>query len=141
MKPQAEEAAAARRQILADHRDIASLAETITSSSDRRELAACAAQLQTLLQRHFRTEEGLDGLHATIRARSPERDAQLHRLGHEHAELLREVRRLRELAGTRGNVDELHALGVELVGRLRAHEANENDVFLGSMWRDLGLGD
>lgn len=132
-----------RQQILAEHQAIAELSGRIAELGDAEQLAAALRQLLPLLQRHFQAEEHeIDGLHASIRRRTPEQQHALLSLKDEHRQLLDRVQLLLAIAQeTRGGGPKLQLLGRQLQERLAAHEAKETGLFVDSIWTDIGEGD
>lgn len=132
-----------RKQILDDHRAIGELLGKIAACAQADEMTASLQQLMPLLVRHFKSEEDeIDGLHANIRKRTPEQQNALLSLKDEHKQLVDRVQLLLSIAQeTTGGGPKLQLLGKQLQERLAAHEAKETELFLDSIWTDIGEGD
>lgn len=133
----------ARKQILDDHREIGVLTARIAEIDAAEAMTACLQRLLPLLTRHFKEEEDeIDGLHANIRKRTPEQQHALLGLKDEHKQLLDRVLLLLSIAReTKGGGPKLQLLGKQLQERLAAHETKETELFLDSIWTDIGEGD
>ncbi|GAB4150923.1 MAG: hypothetical protein Fur0037_19590 [Planctomycetota bacterium] len=132
-----------RQRILDDHRRIGELSSRIASEGDPARLAEALKSLLPLLQRHFREEEDeIDGLHASILEHAPEHQNELQRLKEEHKRILDRAQLLLSIAEESGDGGEkLRMLGQQLRERLAGHEAKETELFLHSIWTDIGEGD
>jgi hemerythrin len=132
-----------RRQILAEHQQITALTQQLATVQGAPEMATCLRKLATILTDHFRQEEeGFDGLHESIRARTPELQNALQGLKDEHQQLLDRLQLLLSIVQeSRGSAPKLQLLGKQLQERLSEHEAKETRIFLDSIWADLGEGD
>ena len=132
-----------RKQILDDHREIGELLSTLANVTAATETTKCLNRLLPLLQRHFKEEEDeIDGLHAVIQTQAPHRMAALLELKQEHTELLEQVKHFLSVAEqTEGHNPKLRDLGLKLKSQLTAHEAKETEIFVDSIWTDLGAGD
>jgi hemerythrin len=135
--------AEAKKQILDDHRQIGELTAKVAATGNAVEMATCLKQLLPLLLRHFKEEEDeIDGLHANIQKRTPQQQNALLGLKEEHKQLLDRVHLLLSIAQeTKGGGPKLQLLGKQLQERLAAHEAKETELFLDSIWTDIGEGD
>lgn len=131
-----------KQQILDDHERIRALLAQLAAAAEASATCRCLDDLQPLLQRHFRDEEAeIDGLHAGIRQRTPQFWNALCGLRDEHVQLLAEAGVLRQAAGAGTAPEQLRALGHTLQQRVAAHEAKETELFVESIWTDLGEGD
>jgi transcriptional regulator of heat shock response len=132
-----------RKQILEDHREIGELLVKIVAAENAATIADHLQQLQPLLRRHFQEEETtITGLHAVIQERTPHFIHALHDLRHEHVKLLEGVSQLLAAAAAPGSDRaQLRTMGKELKDQLAVHEAKETDLFVDSIWTDLGEGD
>lgn len=131
-----------RQQVLADHREIGLLLQKLADFGDSRQAMSHLRQLQPLLQRHFDAEESeFDGMHAGIRARTPEQQNVLLELKAEHKELLACVHDLLAPASPARKPSVLRERCDRLREQLGAHEAKESAVFMDSVWTDVGEGD
>ncbi|MCA8977837.1 MAG: hemerythrin domain-containing protein [Planctomycetes bacterium] len=130
-----------RQQILDDHRQIGELLSKVAAATSAAETLASLQPLQPLLQRHFKEEEDeIDGLHGTIMQQAPQHANALLGLKDEHRQLLESVQHLLDLAH-KGDDPRLRELGQLLKGQLAAHETRETEIFVDSIWTDLGAGD
>jgi hemerythrin len=129
--------------VLADHEKIIALTARLAAVGGADEMVSCLRQLATILTGHFKEEEdGFDGLHDDIRKRTPEQQHALMGLKEEHTHLLERVQLLLSIAQqSRGPAPKLQVLGKQLQDRLSEHEARETQVFLDSIWTDLGESD
>ena len=100
-------------------------------------------RLETLLERHFKAEEDeLDGLRATVPQHAPRLESSLRSLREEHRQLLESVRDLAARAAkAQGDDPSLREMSKALRDRFSAHEARETDIFVESIWTDIGTGD
>lgn len=133
----------ARQQILHDHHEIETLVGQVAPTSTREQTLAALTGLQPILQRHFaKEEEQIDGLHNEILHRTPRHANALAGLKDEHRELLASLQQLLDKANEK-SVDDasLQTLGAEFRARLAEHEARETEIFVDSIWTDLGAGD
>lgn len=135
-------ASQARKQILDDHRRIGELLSRVAAAADAAESRDSMRELLPLLQRHFREEEEeIGGLHAVVRQRTPHHWNALCGLRDEHLQLLAQARDLQAQAERNAAVEHLRELGTELKDHVAAHEAKETEIFVDSIWTDLGEGD
>lgn len=142
MKRKPNPAAAARKRLLEDHLEISRLSGEVSKTTDAKAMLAHLAKLKPLLERHFREEEAeFDGLHAGVRKRTPEQTLALKSLELDHTKLLEMVGKLRALATKPAAGKTLCKHGSELHEFLCTHEARENEVFLDSIWNEIGEGD
>lgn len=141
MKRQTRQVDAVRQQIFDDHRAIAKLASRLGGEADAGRMLALLDELEPVLERHFRQEEGPDGLFDAIATSTPERGLVLQELRKEHRDLLLRSQRLRALAAATSPRKHLRQLGATLHERLRKHEAHETEVYLDSIWNETGEGD
>lgn len=148
MKRKPNPAASARKRLLEDHLEISRLSGEISKTTDAKAMLAHLTKLKPLLERHFKAEEAeFDGLHAGVRKRTPEQTHALEGLELEHGKLLEMVGKLRALAAkpaagkkpAAGTTLRKH--GSELHELLCSHEARENEIFLDSIWNEVGEGD
>ena len=132
-----------REQILADHRQIGELLSTLAVLTVATETTRCLDCLLPLLERHFKEEEDeIDGLHAIIQDQAPQHQNALQSLKDEHVKLLELARRYQTTAReTEGHSTKLRELGTQLKNQLASHEARETEIFVDSIWTDLGVGD
>jgi hemerythrin len=129
----------ARQQIVADHREIDELMTQITSGPGAAETRQCMRRLLPLLARHFREEEDqIDGVHMRLREQAPRHSHALEGLQREHVQLLELARELLLMAD--GGSRHLAVLGAQLRERLADHEAREMELFVDTVWTDLGAG-
>jgi hemerythrin len=133
----------ARQQILDDHREIGALLSQVAGADSAAATRDALQRLEPLLRHHFKEEEEeLDGLHAAILQRAPQHGNALRNLGDEHRRLLELAGELRSKAADPAATEtELRDLGQQLGQRLAAHETNETEIFVDSIWTDLGDGD
>lgn len=132
----------ARKQILDDHRRIGELLSRIAAAASAAESRECLHELIPLLQRHFREEEQeIGGLHTIVQQRTPHHWNALRGLREEHLQLLAQARDLLAQAERDAEPKHLCELGVELKERIAVHEAKETEIFVDSIWTDLGEGD
>ncbi|MCC6672660.1 MAG: hemerythrin domain-containing protein [Planctomycetes bacterium] len=132
---------ATRERILAEHRRIEELAQVLGRSKDLNALAATLAELQPLLESHFQREESLGGAHEGIETRSPEFIAAVRAMQADHKTLLQDVRDLRAAVEKGVAAKQAHAEARRILASLKDHEERETQVFLDSVWTDLGRGD
>ncbi|MEZ5963173.1 MAG: hemerythrin domain-containing protein [Planctomycetota bacterium] len=133
-----------KKQILDEHREIENLAAKVcTQTGSPAESLHCLERLLPLLERHFRAEEDeISGLHANIRRRSPEQQNALLGLKDEHAQLLARGRSLLAMAkDVVAKSTELRDATKQLQADLATHEAKETELFVDSIWTDIGVGD
>lgn len=134
---------AAKHRIEEEHAALRSTLARIERTTDLRALVPQLQELGAALESHFATEEADDGLHEAIGSESPSYLPAVQLLFDEHREMLAQVASLTEKAWvlSEGPLAEVLA-GVEaLVGRLRAHEARENELFGDAVYTDLGPQD
>lgn len=144
MKPRARpKQKPAQQKILDDHRQIGELLGKIAGTGVATEIAASLDALLPVLIRHFQEEEDeIDGLHIDIQRRSPQQHQALLGLKSEHVQLLAAARDLLlQAKAAKGSSDKLQKLGVQLKERLATHESKETELFLDSIWTDIGEGD
>ncbi|MCB9876334.1 MAG: hemerythrin domain-containing protein [Planctomycetes bacterium] len=132
-----------RQQILDDHREIGALMSKVLVAGSAADMVECLGRLQPLLQRHFEEEEAeVGGLHATIVANAPRHSSVLPDLQQQHANLLERVGQVAAAATRPGAaIGDLTRLAEQLRSELAAHEAAETEIFVDSIWTDLGAGD
>lgn len=141
MKRKSMRAEAAHKRLLDDHQEIARLSAAIAATSDAKKMARPLAELEPLLVRHFGEEEAKDGVFGAIRSVAPECEKVLTHLAKEHADLLAAVRALQAATQKVPAPKGLKQLGIDLQEQLRRHEAHENEVYLDSIWNEIGEGD
>lgn len=133
----------ARQRIAEEHRHLSELLDQIEDISAPAGLAAALERLRGLLVAHFEGEEADDGLHDAIGCSTPHLLPAVQHLFDEHREFLSDLdaltARARELAA--GPVEELRTRVAGLASRLRAHEAEENELFGESVYTDVGSQD
>jgi hypothetical protein len=131
-----------RKRILDDHRRIGALLSDIATATTAADTATHLQQLLPLLRRHFREEENeIDGLHTTIRMQTPQYCNELDELKKEHRDLLERTQQLLDQSERGGDARQLRTRGAELQQRLAAHETRETEVFVDSIWTDIGAVD
>lgn len=138
-----QNAAEAKKQILDDHRQIGEWMAKVADSGDPANMTSCLQHLLPLLLRHFQEEENeIDGLHLGIQKRTPQQQHALLALKEEHKQLIDRVQLLLAIVQeTATGGPKLQLLGKQLQERLAAHEAKETELFLDSIWTDIGEGD
>lgn len=144
MKPRAKpKQKPAQQKILDDHRQIGELLGKIAGTGAATEIVGSLDALLPVLIRHFQEEEDeIDGLHIDIQRRSPQQHQALLSLKGEHVQLLTAARDLLlQAKAAKGSSDKLQKLGVQLKERLATHESKETELFLDSIWTDIGEGD
>jgi len=132
-----------KKQILQDHQDIEALMLQVATGASRAETIEAIERLRPLLERHFQSEEAeLSGLHAEIVQKAPRHANALQMLKDEHAAILVQVDELAAIAKSSEAPDaRRQELGEKLKARLEEHEATETEIFVDSIWTDLGAGD
>ena len=130
----------ARRRIDDEHRQLGELLAALESTRDLGRVRVQLAELGALLRHHFETEEGPEGLHDVVGEQATHRLTTLQRLIAEHGEILIQVEQLRIAVGDclDGPVRRALAGVGELAGRLRRHEADEEELFAEAFWSDIG---
>jgi hypothetical protein len=130
------------QQILAEHRKIREFGQQIEQSRDLAELLGLLGKFRELLELHFMTEEAPDGFYDDIRSMSPRQLAKVDQLQKEHPAFLAAIDRVREHARAclAGPVAAVLAEAGALAGRLRTHEAAEDNLLLDTIYTDLGQG-
>ncbi len=133
----------AEAQLLAEHHRIRDLLRAIEASADLPELLRRLAEARPLLAAHFRAEEAADGFYDLVRSLAPRQLALLDCLQAEHRRFLAEIDGLAERvrACLAGPVAALLAEARTLAGRVRAHEAREDELLLDTLYTDLGHGE
>lgn len=143
MSSEQKPTASTRDQILTEHCQIAALAGGLVEKRDLEQIAGGLNQLLPLLERHFAREEAQEGLHGGLRTQAPQVAAAIEHLQHDHRRLLTDAGELR--SRVRGCLDgpvrEIHDRCLRLLRDLQQHEARENELFLDTVWTDLGTGD
>jgi hypothetical protein len=102
--------------------------------------AAVLSQLHVDFAMHFALEESDEYFGAVLRER-PSMSHELAELKRDHAVLLQELERLRELASGEQRPPEISAAIMRIVTDFRAHERKEADLMQESVLRDDGVGD
>jgi hemerythrin len=130
----------ARRQIDDEHRELNRLLQEITQTQDLVRVKAMLAELATLLRAHFETEEGPRGIHEVVGEQASHTLPAVQRLFEEHRTILTRVEQLRiEVADCLDGPVRRTLGGVTgLVDLLHRHEADEEELFAGSFYTDLG---
>ncbi|MCB9886629.1 MAG: hemerythrin domain-containing protein [Planctomycetes bacterium] len=135
--------AKAKDQILDDHRQIGALLSQVPSAGSTARTVDLLQTLVPLLRRHFQEEEAeISGLHAVIQRRTPHLVYALQDLKRDHTDLLQAAQELLDLANS-PDADEaqLQRRGRALKDGIAAHETKETELFVDSIWTDLGEGD
>lgn len=135
--------AGAETQLLAEHQRIRDLLRAIEASADLPELLRRLAEARPVLAAHFLAEEAADGFYDWIRSLAPRQLGLVDCLQAEHRRFLAELDGLAERARAclAGPVAALLAEAQTLVGRVRAHEAREDELLLDALYTDLGHGE
>ncbi len=133
--PPSEERSA-RERIAADHREVLGLLKQLETHTQPSGIREIAYELTTLLDRHFKDEEGVYGVFAQIEEARPDLQGQVSRLRDQH-------RAIEELIGTIRFDDDAHALSDRdrVVQMIREHEAAETELLTEAIYEDLGVGD
>lgn len=124
-------------KLLDDHRQVRGLLADLEqyargSVADREKLRPTLLELRGKLEHHFKAEESM---HSDLVADVPRLASRLGRLYADHTSLVDEL--VSTLAAEGG---ELTDRCQKLVGRIREHEAAENEVMQGAYWDDIGGG-
>ena len=129
-----------KKRILDDHREIGELLAQCTTATKASQVLENMQKLRALLGRHFAEEEGqLGGLHDSIHTRAPRFENSLQGLIEEHRQLLESVNELIDQAGKSADDDpKLREMSKSLQARFAAHEARETEIFVESLWTDIG---
>jgi hemerythrin len=132
-----------KKRILDDHVEIATLLEASVNATQASEIVANMTRLRALLGRHFAEEESeLGGLHESNQVRAPRHANSIASLKIEHRDMLEKVREILEGAEKPGSdVAKLCALSKELQSLFVSHEARETEIFVDSVWTDIGTKD
>lgn len=141
--PAAAAAAATRREIAAEHRQIRALVAELEATGDLEALLPRLAELRGLLRSHFAREEAPGGLHRVVDGSAPRLAGSVQALFDEHRELLALVDALAERARAclEGPIGEVRRKVAELCRGLHAHEAAETELLAGALYEDIGGGD
>jgi hypothetical protein len=134
---------AARNRIAEEHAALSALLKSIQRIEAPGRLAVELEKLQTLLREHFATEEAEDGLHAAVDRSAPHLLPAVQQLFDEHRQFLGDLEGLVETAQalSAGPMADLLRGVAELAARLHTHEVQETELFIDSVYTDLGAGD
>jgi len=136
-----EETAAERRQrIDEEHARLRDLLEALEGNRDLERVDELLGELRALLVEHFETEEGPGGMHEIVGDLAAHRLPNVQHLFDEHRDILVAVDALRaRLTGILdGPVRELVRGTGALVGTLRRHEHDEEELFTEAFYTDIG---
>lgn len=131
-----------KKRILDDHKAIGALLAQCTSATEASVIHQSMTKLQALLGRHFAEEEAqLAGLDERPQPPAPRFANSVRGLIEEHRELLVSVRDLIDRAAqAQGDCASLRESSTALQARFVAHEARETEIFVESIWTDIGGG-
>ncbi len=129
-----------KKRIHESHLEIDQLLSNCVSSTDPSQTLEYLKRLLALLGRHFADEEAqLSKLGQAASAQSARFENTLQGLKEEHRQLLETMRELIDRAGkSEGDDPELRESIQSLKARFAAHEARENEIFVESVWTDIG---
>ncbi len=135
--------AAAKTRIADEHAALSALLDEIVQLDAPGRLAEDLEKLQTLLRAHFETEEAEDGLSAAVGRSTPQLLPSVEHLFEEHRQFLGDLDHLLGSARalSNGPMADLLSGVADLAQRLHAHEVEETELFLDSVYTDLGTGD
>jgi iron-sulfur cluster repair protein YtfE (RIC family) len=97
-------------------------------------------KVEESLQRHVTSAEAPDGLFVEVDLARPTLVRRMDKLRHEHADLLNQAKRLRQIVAG-GSFTEVRRHAAELLTALRHHQALETDLIFESFATDIGVGD
>lgn len=137
------EAAATRREIAEEHRQIRAVVAELETTSDLETLLQRLTELRGLLVSHFAREEAPEGLHRVVDRAAPRLASSVQALFDEHRELLEHLDGLAERARAclEGPMAEVRSSAADLCRQLHEHEAVESDLLAGALYDDIGGGD
>jgi hypothetical protein len=136
------EAAASEARIRREHEELKGVLRRIEETRELGELVPLLSKLGVLLEAHFATEEGPEGLRAAVAKLEPRHDSRLREILEEHSVFLRELERLAESAREclERTIPGILQEVAGLCARLREHEAKENELLLDATYTDIGGG-
>ena len=133
---------ALRHEIEREHKAIAKTLRRMEETEDPMALRPFLEELRPLLETHFEREEAADGLHAAIGETAPNLLPQVDELFQEHREIASDLERLCGHSERIARLaTEVREGTLELIQRLRDHEAQENDIFGHAVYDVHGAGD
>ena len=121
-----------RDEELPEHQDLNGVLRQVHDTAELPAIRPLLAHLQELLRRHFRAEEGNDGLFDSIQKRAPRLRVKVEECRQEHRELLK------FLKGLINQTFVMQRDAKRFVQQLRDHEAKESELINDSMYVDLG---
>jgi len=138
-----EAAAATRREIAQEHRQVRVLVEELETTSDLDALLVHLVELRGLLELHFAREEAPDGLHRVVDGTAPRLATSVQALFDEHRQMLALLTGIAERARAclDGPIAEVRRSVAELCRQLHEHEAAETELLAGALYEDIGGGD
>jgi hypothetical protein len=126
-------------QALAAHRSLGRLAARLESADDLASFTRHLAEFHDVVQRHFASEAAADGFLAMLRKLAPRHVRRIERLLVEHDELLDELAALvaSVQAAKEAELGMLQRVARNLLARLRAHEADEDELLRDAVDKDV----